>query len=60
MMYDAIQEHLADTKPGGTGKKSAAEGYKKLEALGLFSDTKGNLQRELLERKLLLLAKDHA
>ena len=26
--------------------------------MGLFSDTKGNLQRELRERKLLLLAKD--
>mmetsp|Transcript_24892 Transcript_24892/g.59132 ORF Transcript_24892/g.59132 Transcript_24892/m.59132 type:complete len:363 (+) Transcript_24892:176-1264(+) len=60
LMYEAIQEHLADTKPGGHGKKSAAEGYKKLEALGLFSDTKGKLQRELRERKLLLLAKDRA
>ena len=35
-------------------------GYKELESMGLFSDTKGNLQRELREHKLLMLAKDHS
>ena len=64
-IYEAVAEHLSGVEPPtarGAARSQGKQhsGYSQLEELGLFSDTKGNLQRELRERKLLMLAKDRA
>mmetsp|Transcript_23533 Transcript_23533/g.36815 ORF Transcript_23533/g.36815 Transcript_23533/m.36815 type:complete len:207 (-) Transcript_23533:643-1263(-) len=65
-MYQAIAAQLQQETEGkdknkAEGKRQeASQGFGKLEAMGLFNDTKGNFQRELRERKLVLLAKDRA
>ena len=64
-IYEAVAEHLSGVEPptargAARSRGKQHSGYSQLEELGLFSDTKGNLQRELRERKLLMLAKDRA
>jgi hypothetical protein len=62
-IYEAVAEHLSGVQepPSGLARSRGKHtGYSQLEEMGLFSDTKGNLQRELRERKLLMLAKDRA
>lgn len=64
LVFSALAQELAEVKDlpeeGRSRKLGQFSGYKNLEKNGLFSDIKGALQRELRERKLLLLAKDGA
>ena len=70
-IYEAVAEHLSEEADGpvdgsargalrGGSQGDRPPGFKELEEMGLFSDTKGNLQRQLREHKLLMLAKDQA